>query len=268
MMKYLLFSVAMFLAASTSAQLGTAHDFTVTDLDGNEISLYEDILDQGLLAVIDVSATWCGPCWSLHQSHVLEEFYQTYGPDGSNQVRVVFYEGDSRTSLADLQGTGGNTLGNWIDGVSYPIVNESSISLDLDVYAPLGFPTVNIIRPSDKEIIADIWNVFDLEDFVDAIHVADPGMTLGVTTSTEDVALAETIGIFPNPADDFVTIDVQSLDGTTNISILNIQGQYVFNQQVTGGLLPINTSDFTPGIYTVLIAGEQIRTSSKLVIAE
>ncbi|MGB1099979.1 MAG: TlpA family protein disulfide reductase, partial [Flavobacteriales bacterium] len=48
------------------AQFGTAPDFNVTDLDGNTHQLYADILDQGLIAVVDVSATWCPPCWSLH----------------------------------------------------------------------------------------------------------------------------------------------------------------------------------------------------------
>ena len=40
------------------AQLGTAPDFNVTDIDGNTHQLYADILDQGLIAIVDVSNTW------------------------------------------------------------------------------------------------------------------------------------------------------------------------------------------------------------------
>lgn len=55
-----------------NAQIGsTAPDFNVTDINGNSHNLYE-ILDAGYIAIIDVSATWCGPCWTLHQSHTLQ----------------------------------------------------------------------------------------------------------------------------------------------------------------------------------------------------
>ena len=68
---------------TASAQFGTAPDFNVTDLDGNTHQLYADILDQGLIAVVDVSATWCSPCWSLHGSHALQDLHEAYGPDGT-----------------------------------------------------------------------------------------------------------------------------------------------------------------------------------------
>ena len=38
---------------------GTTPDFTVTDIDGNTHELYADILDQGLIAVVDV----CNVVW-------------------------------------------------------------------------------------------------------------------------------------------------------------------------------------------------------------
>ena len=117
------------------AQFGTAPDFNVTDIDGNQHQLYADILDQGLIAVIDVSATWCGPCWSLYTSNALEELHEAYGPDGTNQLRVIFYEGDPNTDDAALMGSG-NTLGDWT-GHTYPIVNESPLTLDLNIWALL-----------------------------------------------------------------------------------------------------------------------------------
>ena len=156
-----------------SAQFGTAPDFTVTDIDGNTHSLYEDILDQGLIAVVEVSATWCPPCWSLHSSQALELLNQSFGPQGTNQLRVIFYEGDASTTLDDIQGTGSNTQGDWTEGISFPLVNESPLSLDLNVWAPLGFPTVNVIRPSDYEIVLDTWNILSFEGQAEAINSAN-----------------------------------------------------------------------------------------------
>ena len=92
-MKHLILSLAFATSGLFAvAQFGTAPDFNVTDIDGNQHQLYADILDQGLIAVIDVSATWCGPCWSLYTSNALEELHEAYGPDGTNQLRVIFYE--------------------------------------------------------------------------------------------------------------------------------------------------------------------------------
>ena len=104
-MKKFAFSFALAISAlAVHAQFGTAPDFNVTDLDGNTHQLYADILDQGLIAVVDVSATWCGPCWSLHSSHALEDLHEAYGPNGTNQLRVIFYEADANTTMADIEG--------------------------------------------------------------------------------------------------------------------------------------------------------------------
>lgn len=92
-----------------------------------------------------------------------------YGPNGTGQIRVIFYEGDANTGMNAITGTGGNTLGDWTAGITYPIVNESPLQLSLSVYAPLGFPTVNIIRPADREIVADVYNQ-NLEGMIDAIN--------------------------------------------------------------------------------------------------
>ena len=72
--------------------------------------------------------------------------------------------------------------------MTYPIVNESPLSLDMNIWAPLGFPTVNVIRPSDYEIVLDTYNLYSLEQQVDAINGADiDGIVLGVA-NTGDLA--------------------------------------------------------------------------------
>ena len=131
-MKQLIAAFALVLAASTAnAQLpdgSIAPDWTLTSIDSVEYNLYS-LLDSGYQVIIDFSATWCGPCWNYHTSGVLEELYELYGPEGTNEIRVFFIEGDDSTTQADLEGTGPATAGNWIAGTNYPIIDLSLIHI-------------------------------------------------------------------------------------------------------------------------------------------
>ena len=148
MKKILLIAIAaLFTFSNAQAQLPNGSigpDFTATDLNGNTINLYTDFLDQGIPVIMDVSATWCGPCWSFHQGHALKDIYMTYGMGGSQEIGVIFVEGDGSTGLAQLQGTGGSTAGDWITGTPYPILDNASIANSYDI---AYYPTVYGICP-------------------------------------------------------------------------------------------------------------------------
>lgn len=146
MKKVLLFVVSALLASTTFAQLpngSNAPDFSSTDLNGNTVELYADFLDQGIPVIMDVSATWCGPCWSFHEGHAMKDVYMTYGAVGSNEIGVLFVEGDASTGTADLNGNG-NTQGDWVTGTPYPILDDASIA---NSYAITAYPTVFGICP-------------------------------------------------------------------------------------------------------------------------
>jgi thiol-disulfide isomerase/thioredoxin len=162
-MKKVLHAVASLFAALTlslnvSAQLpngSIAPNWTLTDLDGNEHTLYE-YLDNGYTVFIDFSATWCGPCWNYHNSGALEDLYIEHGPAGmanvdantTDDVMVFFIEGDPTTTIGNLNGLNDGdypTQGDWVAGTPYPIINDDEVAFDYQI----GYwPTIYKVCPN------------------------------------------------------------------------------------------------------------------------
>ena len=146
---------------ATFAQLtdgSNAPDFTATDINGVSHSLYADFLDQGIPVIMDISATWCPPCWNYHETHALKDLYNIYGPEASNEVGVLFIEGDGSTPLSHLYGAG-NSRGDWTEGTPFPIIDNSSIA---NLYQIGYFPTVYAICPNKTVYLVGSNNVSGL----------------------------------------------------------------------------------------------------------
>lgn len=114
-----------------------------------------DLTDAGKVVYMDVFATWCNPCWSYHTSGALESLYAQYGPNGTDEVRVLAIEG-SNGNYNSLSGAGADaggsaTQGNWLNGVEYPVIplkmSPNTTAFDND-YAIAYFPTVYMVCPN------------------------------------------------------------------------------------------------------------------------
>lgn len=153
MKKLLLLAFFAWMTTTIQAQLvdgSVAPNIKAVDINGRTWNLY-DILESGRPVIMDVSATWCGPCWSYHNSNALETYFATHGPEGDGKSMVFFVEGDGSTNLSCLYGpTGcvGGTQGNWVANTPYPIFDNATVAND---YAIAYFPTVYLIC-TDKTV--------------------------------------------------------------------------------------------------------------------
>ncbi len=144
-------ATAISASASAAVKVGdVAPDFTLTDIKGVTHNLYS-YLDSGYTVIIDVSAAWCGPCWNVHQSKVLNDLHKHYGPNGSitpRKIRVLWIEGEGTNTLAQIQGQSTGTTyatftqGDWTAGTEYPIIDNISQNAN---YVYGGFPSFTVI---------------------------------------------------------------------------------------------------------------------------
>lgn len=168
----IVFTVLFGACNKSYAQIKDGHfapDTELTDLEGNTYNLYA-ILDEGKSVVLDFSATWCEPCWDFHNSGVLKQLHQEYG----EEISIFTIEADPLTAMeclmndpdCDEERTGNVTLGNWVDGVPYPIVNDDEAGA---LFQIAFFPTIYAICPDRTVTLLNPEGNPNFQEVVDVI---------------------------------------------------------------------------------------------------
>ena len=93
---------------------------------------------------------------------------------------------------------------------------------------------------------------------MDDIRVLSSG-----TDNVDDVVLSSEVEIYPNPANDFVTIKTHNNIGDL-ITISDISGRTLITEEVTAGDIQINIADLTKGLYIIKVGNK----SEKLIIRD
>jgi hypothetical protein len=264
-MKKLLLSLAACIGIgfSANAQLpvgSVAPDFTLTDINGTSHHLYA-YLDSGYTVILDISAAWCAPCWSAHNSHVFEDLTTHYGPNGTitpKKIKVIFIEGEAQNTTAQLYGTAGTgsagtTQGDWVTGSNYPIIDNATLNTP---YMLTGFPTFTVIC-RDRLVsysVAGYGSTMGAESFW--LNKATTCPTYAPSTTGVDAKAVPYIGVnyFVCSANPVVKFQNYSQTNTITAATIKIYGgmpsTVVATYNWTGSLAPMGIASVTIPSFT------------------
>jgi len=113
---------------------------------------------------------------------------------------------------------------------------NNNLTFRIDRY-PLDYPAFDGQDLSSKGWIEQEPN----EDFCDLL------------TSTEEVLIEQSVQVFPNPADDVITVEWDGMM-KASVAVLDMKGTLIFAQHnISGGRTFINVSTLESGMYIVMI---------------
>lgn len=266
------------ISAAVNAQLpkgSVAPDFTLQDINGVTHHLYS-YLDSGYTVILDQSAAWCGPCWSAHNSHVLENLTDHYGPNGTitaKKIKVIFIEGESTNTTAQLTGTSSGTSyatfsqGDWVTGTNYPIIDNASLNTPYNLSA---FPTFTII--CRDRLVVDAFagygpNMASESYWTNIIDGGCPNYAPSSTIDAKAVTYSGASYFICNPAP---AVQFQNYSQTSNITSATVEvlngTNVVATQNWTGNLAPyavatvnfpaFSANQFMPYKFRVTVNGD------------
>lgn len=250
----------IFSIGTAQTTLTTATDFSVKDIDGNTIHLFE-ILDAGNFACIDFFSSSCGPC--AYYSPEFQLSYEDFGENSGNVHHFSICWGDDNTGVSYYQNQ---------HGLTFPAVSGfdgggNQVYWDYDIQS---YPTVILIHPDRTILEQYIWEP-TRENINDAI-IAAGGTLVGVE---EPMTVKQDLTIFPNPASTGSTNISFNLNEASviNVEIFNLLGEKVH----TSGALAANSGSFNytanledvpGGVYFVTVKNKrEVLSTSRLIIS-
>ena len=236
----------LIISASSHAQLANgsiAPDFNLKDINGAWHHLYQ-YLAEGKTVFVKFFACHCPSCWSYHNTGKLENLYQNYGPNGTDQIMVIMIEYDQWNGTDEFNGTAGWTQGDWTANSSIPKINAENPDRDIFAdYNMIYFPMVYKICTDKTTELMDInYSTAELFQKADAC----PG-SLAVKENEEVVEI-----IVDQKNQKIILNNIKNLK---YLNIINITGQII--KRIEGNSSnSFDISFLTKGVYLLEIQHE------------
>jgi len=134
--------------------------------------------------------------------------------------------------------------------------------------AAIGNPSINDIK------LANDGRIYAGGKFVSYYGVANTNITrmMGsyITVGVRDILRSDQLLVYPNPAHDLVSINLQGIefdgDIQNQLSLIDYKGCVVYHKTFNQSATDIKVGHLSSGIYNLLIFNDRKRMSKKIVI--
>ena len=235
----ILTALALSFAVAAQTSLTNAVDFTVTDINGNEHTLF-DYLDDGKYVCLDFFAYWCGPCMELS-----DDFSANYNMYGCNGGDVIFLSVELEGSDATVHDFEQNYSGENPAPVASGL--EGNGGAVHSIYGIQAFPTFILINPDGTIVEQDIW---PMDQGILDETLAGYGLTHMTCTNDIEEAVVE-FGVYPVPANDVLNVKLNETGAS--VELINIIGSTVISTIATEVNTQLDVSSLDAGSYLVRV---------------
>lgn len=162
-----------------------------------------------------------------------------YSPAQANNFVVNVVE--HSTPLNPTTGTGGNGT-TYVESFTWtaPASGTGTISF---------WGVVNAVNNNGTDDSGDKWNT------AKTVITEWPS-----GTGVEPLYANAELNVFPNPASDFMYLEMKNIpSGNYSLSVYDINGRKIFTGPANAGVKNLNTSGWQPGIYTLIVEGENFK---------
>ncbi len=248
---FILMLTLMFAYSNAQTSLKKAVDFTDISTDGSIQSLFS-YLDDGRPVVLFFYFNSCSSC-----SEAITRMNQAYGEFACNTSNAVFIAINAEDFPEQ--------------GISYKPDFPEIYSTDIAVqYQVLAYPTTILILPDRRIIKNDIWLMDPAKSvFADLGIKPLPCNEEVLISGVQPVSVQATFDIYPNPASEFVIIEVNSENvGDLSCNITDLSGRIIISEKKLSldNKSTIDIRGLTPGVYFLKMQMNQQETVRKIVV--
>ncbi|MFA7360464.1 MAG: TlpA disulfide reductase family protein [Candidatus Kapaibacterium sp.] len=140
-MKKVIFILLSFFAFVTFAKAQMYYEFTLPDLDGNDVSM-QKILDKSDVVMLSFWATWCTPC--KEEMKKMSDLYEKYKSQGFEYVALSV---DNQKSVSKVKAF------ITAQGYSFPVLLDTDKRV-FEGYSGRDEMPYSVLLNKKKEIIA------------------------------------------------------------------------------------------------------------------
>lgn len=223
---------------TTDVQAGT-YALKVT----NENAMIQNVMGVVTLGTIDlISQSVSGGIPFTATPSNLTGYYK-FQPAGTDSMAIFGY-------LTHWNGSGIDTVGGGIFSNNTPVATYTAFDIPFDYNQGIGPDTLNIVIMSASSATITLGTALYVDELA---FVFNP---VGISIPVDDMF---GMNLYPNPAIDHVVVEFNDAVENGKIEIVNINGDVVYGEKLSGKTARINTSDWANGVYVVRVEGTRAR---------